>query len=73
MVRADLKGASLAKQNAVADACGVPWSTLRKIVDGDTDEPKYSTVEKLRAYYFSPRQLSEPQQAASEPPGRQMG
>lgn len=66
MVRADLKGASLAKQNAVADACGVPWSTLRKIVDGDTSEPKYGTVEKLRAYYLSPRDrgIATPQQAA---------
>ena len=50
-VRSDLKGASLARQNEVADAAGVPWSTLRKIVDGDTENPRYDTVERLRAYY----------------------
>jgi predicted transcriptional regulator len=63
MVRADLKGASMARQNEVADACGIPWATLRKIIDGDTADPRYSTVERLRAYYLSPRERAAPQQA----------
>lgn len=50
-IRADLKGATLARQQEVADAAGVPWATLRKIVDGDTENPRYDTVERLRAYY----------------------
>jgi predicted transcriptional regulator len=51
LVRSDLKAASLARQNEVAKAAGVPWSTLRKIVDGDTRNPRYDTVERLRGYY----------------------
>lgn len=67
IVRTDLKGAGLARQNQVAAACGVPWSTLRKIIDGDTANPRYETVEKLRAYYMSPREreLPRPQQHAA--------
>lgn len=50
-VRADLKGASIARQEEVARAAGVPWATLRKIIDGATENPRYATVERLRAYY----------------------
>ena len=51
LVRTDLKDATLARQNEVAKAAGVPWSTLRKIIDGDTQNPRYDTVERLRAHY----------------------
>lgn len=50
-VRADLKGASVKRQREVATAAGVPWSTLRKIVDRRTPNPLYDTVERLRVYY----------------------
>ena len=50
-VRDDLKGASLAKQREVASATNVPWSTLRKIVDGHTNNPRYETVRALESYY----------------------
>jgi len=51
IVRADLKGATLARQHEVAEGSGVPWGTLRKIVDGDTQNPLYETVRALAAYY----------------------
>lgn len=51
IVRADLKGASMERQKAVAEGAGVPWSTLRKIVDSDTENPRYITVQLLAAYY----------------------
>lgn len=50
-VRADLKGATMERQRAVADGAGVPWSTLRKIVDGATDNPRYDTVKSLADWY----------------------
>lgn len=50
-VRADLKEANMARQYEVADASGVPWSTLRKIIDGDTENPRYDTIKRLLAYY----------------------
>lgn len=50
-VRTDLTGATLERQREVAAAAGVPWSTLRKIVDRATENPRYDTVERLRAYY----------------------
>jgi predicted transcriptional regulator len=51
LVRSDLKGASIERQKAVAQGAGVPWSTLRKIVDADTENPRYDTVQLLTAYY----------------------
>ena len=51
LIRADLKGATLERQHAVADGAGVPWSTLRKIVDEATANPRYDTVERLRSWY----------------------
>lgn len=65
IVRADLKGATLARQNEVARSCGMPWSTLRKIVDGRTKNPRYNNVEALRAYYLSPREREIPRQHLS--------
>lgn len=53
LVRADLKGASLERQNEVAAGSGVPWSTLRKIVDRVHENPRYDTVERLRKYYIA--------------------
>jgi predicted transcriptional regulator len=54
-VRSDLKGAPMVRQEEVAQATGIPWSTLRKIVDGDTENPRYDTVERLRKYYAQSR------------------
>lgn len=51
MVRSDLKGATMARQREVADGAGVPWSTLRKIIDGDTQSPQYDTIKALWAWY----------------------
>lgn len=33
----------------VADACGIHYNALTRLMKGDTD-PRYSTVEKLSAY-----------------------
>lgn len=51
VVRGDLKEATIERQKEVADGAGVPWSTLRKIVDGDTTNPRYDTVRALVDYY----------------------
>lgn len=58
IVRRHLRGSS-SKQKAVADACDIPWTTLRKIVNGETNDPRHKTVEKLRAYYLSRRERGE--------------
>lgn len=63
-VRADLRGATLARQREVAEATKVPWGTLRKIVDGDTENPRYGTVEALRRYYASSPPPSPEERAA---------
>lgn len=63
-VRADLKGATLARQHEVATASGVPWPTLRKIVDGDTENPRFDTVELLRTYYANNPASAESERAA---------
>lgn len=63
VVRADLKGATMERQREVAEATGIPWSTLRKIVDEDTESPRYDTVKRLVAYYE--------QREASAPPAAQ--
>lgn len=64
MVRADLKGASMERQRTVAEGAGVPWSTLRKIVDSDTENPRYATVQLLAAYY----ERNPPGAANEQPP-----
>lgn len=63
-VRADLKEATLARQHEVAVATGIPWSTLRKIVDGDTENPRYDTVERLRKHYANNGAPTSTQHAA---------
>lgn len=62
IVRTDLKGATVKRQQEVARACGLAWSTLRRIVDGD-ENIRYSTIQKLRAYYLAPRTVTPPQAA----------
>jgi len=54
-VRQDLSGASLERQRQIAAVMGVPWSTLRKIIDRATENPRYNTVERLRSYYENNR------------------
>lgn len=61
-VRADLQGATLVRQREVAVAIGIPWSTLRKIVDGATNNPRYDTVEQLRTYYARRKVAPRPDQ-----------
>lgn len=51
MTRADLKGAPVARMQEVADGSGVPYSTLRKIVDGRTQSPQYDTIKALAKWY----------------------
>lgn len=36
---------------AVAASTGVPYHTLLKIVKGETEDPRISTVERLLAHY----------------------
>jgi hypothetical protein len=49
IVRTDLKGGTVKRQREVAAACGMAWSTLRRIVDGSGCH--HATAEKLRGYY----------------------
>lgn len=65
VVRTDLKNATMERQKEVADGAGVPWSTLRKIVDKDTESPRYDTVKRLVAYYAANPPTNHSQGAAA--------
>ena len=58
VLQLDLRGKSQKEVKAVAAACDVSYFTLRKIVSGETKNPGYLLVEKIRAYYsvVRPRQ-----------------
>jgi hypothetical protein len=62
-VRADLQDAPIKRQREVAAAIGLSFWTLRKIIDGRTKQPRYGAVEKIRAYYLSPRDFHGPPRA----------
>ncbi len=49
-LRSELGDAPRPEIEAIADEMGVPRGTLRKIVSGATENPRYSTVERIRAY-----------------------
>jgi hypothetical protein len=49
-VKTKLAAATHAEIRAVANASGVPFHTVLKIVKGETKNPGYRTVEPLRAY-----------------------
>lgn len=49
-IRRDLAGKPLRDIEAVAVAAGVNFHTFRKVVSGETKEPGYLLVDKLRAY-----------------------
>lgn len=42
-----LKGRTQAEWKEVADACGVPYGTLEKIIYGVTQRPRVTTVEPI--------------------------
>lgn len=48
-VREDLQ--SPRRVGQVAEATGIPSKTLYNIKYGETENPRYDTVEKLRAFY----------------------
>lgn len=54
---------------ALADETGIPYGTLRKLRGGDTANPRYSTLKKLRTHYVERRG----QAVAWMPRRRQMG
>lgn len=49
-LRSRLADAERPEIERVADEMGVPRGTLRKIVSGVTTNPRYLTVERIRAY-----------------------
>lgn len=53
LVRSRLEHATRQELKAVASFTGVPFHTLRKIVDGETRNPRYHTIEPLRRYVES--------------------
>ena len=50
-LRADLRGAKRKEVEARADEMNVPRGTLRKIVSGATENPRYHTVLAILADY----------------------
>lgn len=50
-IRADLCGATVERQHDVAASMGVPFGTLRKIIDGRTANPRFDTVTKAVEHY----------------------
>lgn len=53
LIRSRLEHATRTELKAIARVTGVPFHTLRKIVDGETTNPRYQTVEPLRQYVES--------------------
>jgi predicted transcriptional regulator len=53
LIRTRLEHATRTELKAVAEFTGVPFHTLRKIVDGETRNPRYQTIEPLRKYVES--------------------
>lgn len=51
-LRADTKELQRGQVEALADAMGVPRSTLRAIVAGTTPDPRYSTVKLIQRWYL---------------------
>ena len=51
--RSDVRnsGRILARMHEVAAASGVAPNTLRNLLYGATTNPRYNTVERLRAFY----------------------
>ena len=48
----------------IADASGVPYSTVAKIGQGETGNPRIESVQKL-ADYFAQRAATEPAERAA--------
>jgi hypothetical protein len=53
LIRSRLGSATRVELKAVAEFTGVPFHTLRKIVDGETRNPRFNTVEPLRKFVES--------------------
>lgn len=51
LLREDLAGCRRSEIERIADAMEVPRGTLRRIVSGATNDPRYSTVRRIAAYY----------------------
>jgi transcriptional regulator with XRE-family HTH domain len=52
-LRTDLAGVPKRQVEELAVKVGVPAGTFRKIVNGQTPNPRYRTVQKIEAYYAS--------------------
>lgn len=50
-VRARLAEIRPSDYQAIADACGVPVSTIRKVHYGEVDNPRINTVQALHNYF----------------------
>lgn len=46
-----LRAAPASELHAIAAKSGVPYSTLRKLREATTKNPRIQTVERLRSYY----------------------
>ena len=53
MIKSRLGNATWAELKVVAEFTGVPFHTLRKVIYGETVNPRYQTVEPLRRYVES--------------------
>jgi predicted transcriptional regulator len=53
LIRSRLGSATRPELKAVAEFTGIPFHTLRKIVDGETQNPRFNTIEPLRKYVES--------------------
>lgn len=64
-LRQDFRDARRGEIERVADKMGVPRGTLRKIVAGYTDDPRYSTVQRIADYY---RRIAVRTPVSGDPP-----
>lgn len=64
-VIAAVKACTESQLRDVAEATGVPAPTLAKIRYGVTDDPRSSTVDKLRAYFATQRPAAPKSRAAA--------
>lgn len=49
-LRQRLQGRSVAELRSFAERAGVNYHTLRKVVSGETQEPRYRFVERVRRH-----------------------
>jgi hypothetical protein len=57
-VRAALGNFSMAQVHVLSRLSGVPWTTLRKIRDGETPNPRLETVRQFLPHMTAVRDLT---------------